>query len=144
MLFTDNKSSTMKTLNTMHKGLNAAVVRHEVIANNIANINTPGFKRSVVSFESELKRALEGNGSMKALRVNPRHIKFKRETEGLEGVKPRIFMEDDTIFRNDDNNVDLDVEMANLSKNTILYEALVTRVNKSLSGLRQIISLGVQ
>lgn len=132
----------MRTLNVMHKGLDTAVVRHEVIANNIANINTPGFKRSVVSFESELKRALEDNGSMKALRTNPRHTRFKRETGDLMEIQPKVIMENDTIFRNDNNNVDLDVEMANLAKNTILYDAIITRARKSLSSLGQIINIG--
>lgn len=141
MLF-DSKSKSMRTFNMLQKGLGAATVRHKTIANNIANINTPEFKRSVVSFESELKRALEGDGSMKALRVNPRHIRFKRETGDLMEVQPEVIMEDDTIFRNDKNNVDLDVEMANLAKNTLLYEGLVVRVKGKLFSLRQIINIG--
>lgn len=144
MLFTNNKSLTMKTFNIMHKGLNAAVVRHKVIANNIANINTPGFKRSVVSFESELKRALEDNGSLKASKNNPKHMEFRREIESLEKIKPEVFVESDTIFRNDENNVDMDVEMANLTKNTLLYDAIATMVRRNLFQLRQVISIGAQ
>ncbi|MDI6785799.1 MAG: flagellar basal body rod protein FlgB [bacterium] len=142
MLFAGNKSLTMKAFNVMHEGLNAAAVRHKVIANNIANVNTPGFKRSMVGFESELKRALENNGSLSALRNHSKHIKFKREAEDLEKIKPKVFMENDTIFRNDNNNVDMDVEMANLAKNNILYDAMVTGVRRDLGYLRQIITTG--
>jgi flagellar basal-body rod protein FlgB len=145
MFFGKSKNLTMKAFNIMHKGLTAAIVRHKVIANNIANVNTPGFKRSFVCFESELKRALEKDKTMKALRTHPKHMRFKYEAvERFEEVTPKVVTEYDTIFRNDENNVDLDIEMANLAKNTILYDAMITRMKRNIFYLRQLINIGAQ
>lgn len=145
MIFNDPKSSFMKSFNILQKGLDTAMLRHKVIANNVANINTPNFKRSAVSFESELRKALEGHGSIKARRIHPDHLKFKEEVGVDFGkVTPKTIRENDTIYRNDGNNVDINAEIANLAKNTILYESTFTLVNKRISSLKQLIASGAR
>mgnify|MGYP000530431163 CR=1 FL=1 len=53
-----------QTVNFLQKALDAASLRQNVLANNIANVNTPGFKRSYVSFEESLQQALKKKGSL--------------------------------------------------------------------------------
>ena len=63
--------------NYLSRGLEAANLRHEVISNNIANVNTPNFKRSAVNFEDLLAKELhldEDSGHMALVRTNDRHM----------------------------------------------------------------------
>lgn len=122
------ESSTGKTIETAKKGLDAASLRNDVISNNIANVNTPGFKRQSVIFEEALKK-----GKIQAERKHPKHIPFSYERSESPA---RIITEQDTIYRSDENNVDLDKEMADLAKNTIYYTAIATRLARKFSLLK--------
>jgi flagellar basal-body rod protein FlgB len=124
-----------ETIELLHMGLDAASLRQKVISNNIANVDTPGFKRSVVVFESEMRDAMRRRGRkrLKAKRTHPLHIPFKEER--IE-IRPYMIIEEDTIYRNDKNNVDIDQEMTALTKNSILYEAIATRLDGKFRVLR--------
>lgn len=110
------------------KGLDVAALRHNVISNNIANVNTPGFKRQSVIFEEALKK-----GKIQAKRSHPKHIPFSYERSESPA---RIITENNTSYREDENNVDLDKEMADLAKNTIYYTAIATRLTRKFSLLK--------
>ena len=61
----------------LSRGLEAANMRHEVISNNIANVNTPNFKRSAVNFEDLLAKELnigDNQNKLKLVRTNDRHL----------------------------------------------------------------------
>jgi flagellar basal-body rod protein FlgB len=136
-----DSSRSMQTLNILNKGLNTAVMRHQTISNNIANLNTPHYKRKEVNFEGELHRALYGPKPMPANKTNERHIQFKGEIT-LDQVKPKLHFEKDTFTRNDTNNVDLNQEMAELAKNNMMYDAIVTRIAGKFSSLKSVITKG--
>ncbi|MEW6096983.1 MAG: flagellar basal body rod protein FlgB [bacterium] len=125
-----DQSAHMQTVKILENALDTAVLRQKVIADNIANVNTPGFKKSYVSFEDELSQALQKKQipSFRAITTDPRHIQFYKPQKDPTDVKPQLHIEHDTFFRNDNNNVDINIQMANLSKNSIMYEALVNRV----------------
>lgn len=123
-----------KTIELLHMGLDAASLRQKVISNNIANVDTPGFKRRVVVFEAELRDAMRKK-TLEAKRTHPLHIPFKEERPKLT---PYVVQEDDTVYRNDGNNVDIDQEMTSLTKNTIMYEALVARIEGMFRTLRNV------
>jgi len=95
----------------IHKALDAAWTRNEVIAQNIANVDTPGYKRKTVSFEERLREAME-NKDLKKSDVDKIDIKVVEENKNLSQ-------------RLDGNSVDIDAEMAALAKNTIQYNALI-------------------
>jgi flagellar basal-body rod protein FlgB len=121
-----SRLNSSKTLNLLAKGMDAASLRQRIIANNIANVDTPGFKISGVKFEDELKRVLDGDG-IRGTKTDPRHM-----TIGLPNyneVEPKAFKYNDTYYRNDKNNVDIDVEMAKMAKNSIYFDACVQRMN---------------
>ncbi|WP_366922998.1 flagellar basal body rod protein FlgB [Metallumcola ferriviriculae] len=115
------------TSQLLTKALNVGAIRQRVISNNIANINTPGFKRSFVTFEDQLQEALA-------------------RTEGFAnkqvGVKPEIIQDESSSMRQDGNNVDMDKEMANLAMNSINYSTAARQLNKKFAMLRYVITEG--
>ena len=105
-------------IDLLKKGLDASWLRNKVIANNIANVDTPGFKASSVEFESEFKRALESGISL-----------GRNKGVSLDNVTPKIVQNSDASLREDGNNVDIDHENIELAKNSILYNELVVQVS---------------
>ncbi|WP_291732778.1 flagellar basal body protein [Clostridium sp.] len=105
----------MQTYNLMKSGLNAAQLRSKTIANNIANINTPNYKRKYVKFEETLNNA---NKTGK--------IEVKTDTSGA--------------VRTDGNNVDLENEKVNQAANTLMYNGLISLTNSKLSMAKSVIT----
>ena len=136
-----DNAAHMQTVRVLENSLDTTVLRQKVIGDNIANVNTPGFKKSYVSFEYELSQALQKKGALPAITTDPRHIQFGGQIDETK-VKPRVYLEHDTFSRNDLNNVDINVEMANLSKNSIMNEALVNRTSGILQMLLTVIKGG--
>jgi len=129
-----------KTMSLMEKGLDAASLRNSVIANNLANVDTPGFKRSDVLFEEELRKAISQQGRIKGLVTNEKHIPIGGRS--APEVRPKITVTNETSMRNDGNNVDIDREMAALAKNTILFSVLAQELNGEFQKLRSAIFEG--
>lgn len=126
-----------RTTTALHKGMNASQHRHRVIANNIANVNTPGFKSSSVVFERELARALDRQ-AMRGTITSDRHIPLGAPT--LDRVRSRMITHNDESMRNDLNSVDVEHEMAELSKNQLYYSALTERMSWKFTQLSTVIS----
>lgn len=112
-----------KTMTVAKKLLNVYGLRAEVIADNMANVSTPNFKRSDVTFEYQLARALdsENYNGMEAKRTDSRHFPFHTPMD-YKQTAPTITVDYDTSYRNDKNNVDIDKEMAEEAKNTLRYQ----------------------
>lgn len=88
--------------------MSGASMRQETLANNLANAETPGFKRSDVDFHTALSQAMQ-SGDATAI-----------ENTGFSA------QQQNQTLRADGNGVDIDVESANMAKNGLEYEALVT------------------
>ena len=133
-MFTSN--SFGKTLDILHRTMDVTVLRRQVIADNIANSDTPHFKRSTVNFESELKRALESQRIKKlpARLSDPRHIPFERVRDYRE-VVPRKVLDYLTTSKNNGNNVDLEEEMMLSLSNQLNYDLLGRVVANQFSQL---------
>ena len=127
-------SKLMETNYLLEKSLDVESVRKRVIANNIANVDVPHFKRSEVNFESELRRAIEqsreSEGTFQGTLADSRHIPF-HQSRSVRDVKPRVNLDYNTTYRNDGNNVDIEKEMVDSSKNLMRYNALVTSLNQN-------------
>lgn len=119
-------------INLIEKALYASMIKNEVISNNIANVDTPNFKRSDVKFEEILKDAIDGK-KLKGYITNPRHIPIAPSS--LDSIKPEIVQDNNTSMRLDGNNVDIDSEMSNLAKNQLYYYALVQRASGELNSI---------
>ncbi len=107
----------------VEQAIDAASLRQRVLANNLANAMTPGFKRSRVDFETELARAL-------AAGTNP------------DQVRPAVVKETDSIGRPDGNNVDVEAESVKMALNQIWYSALTRQISDHFHRLRLVITEG--
>ena len=116
----------------LKKSLNGTLLRHKAIAHNIANVNTPKFKRVDVEFKSQLKAAISrsSENSVHAPKTHP---------PKLGGVVPHTYQQGDTSLRIDQNNVDIDVEMGTLAVNTMQYNVLVRMITDYYQKLGMVI-----
>ena len=125
-----------RNLEIMTRELDVAALRQNVIANNIANADTPNFKRSVVNFESQLRRALESENGPRFPQVitSPRDIPFDRPIDWTQ-VKPRRVLDYLTEAKNNGNNVDIEEEGTNALTNQLLYTTLTQAVTSEIQGV---------
>ena len=137
-------------MRVVEKSLDAAALQHAVIANNLANVNTPHFKRSEVAFRDELasvlmRRPVAGPDGLALSVTHGTHIQAavpKPSVGSVDGVQPRVLVREDTSLRNDGNNVDVDVEMAKLAENSTLYNAFAQIASLKLAGLKSAVNEG--
>jgi flagellar basal-body rod protein FlgB len=132
-------SSSWRINNLLEKALDTESLRRKVIANNIANVDVPHFKRSEVNFESELTRAImeqqDPDNKLPAKLTDKRHIPFYVPRE-IESVRPRINLDYNTTARNDGNNVDIEKEVVDSAKNQLRYNAYITMLNNNYRNLK--------
>jgi flagellar basal-body rod protein FlgB len=115
--------------------INAASMRQRVIANNIANVDVPYFKRSDVAFEEMLTNALGGQGVMGLTGkvTNARHIPINNS---YPSPSPQVVTDQSTVINNNRNNVDIDKEMSLLAENQLRYSLLIQQVNHDVNMMR--------
>lgn len=132
-------------MTVLEKALGASRLTHDVIANNLANLETPGFKRSEVLFQQQLAAALNAAqdepNRLKGARTDPRHFAIG-EGPSVDAVQPQVVVRAETTLRPDGNNVDLDAEMVKLNQNELLYESLEQLVRNRIAQLRSVIREG--
>ncbi len=123
-------STLGKSVDLLQRNMAVSTLRREVIANNIANAETPNFKRSDVSFEAELSRALASEKAPKSIGVttHKEHIPFSRVTD-YRTVGPKISLDYLTTSKNNGNNVDVEVELLNSTENQMMYELMTSAVS---------------
>ncbi|WP_346354633.1 flagellar basal body rod protein FlgB [Azotosporobacter soli] len=121
----------------LEKAIGASTLRQKVISDNIANVNTPKFKKSEVQFEELLAKEMSQD-KLQMARTNAAHMPM--QAEGIPG--PRVNTITQTSYRTDGNNVDIDTEMAGMAKNNIYYNAVVQQLSGYFSGLRSAIKEG--
>jgi len=127
----------------LEKSLNASAMQHQMISNNISNVDTPGFKRSEVVFQSKLNEALglAEKQEMPLYLTHVNHIPISPKIT-VQNVQPEIIVNNETSLRPDGNNVDVDSEMTKMAENTAYYSALAQITSLKLSGLQSVISDG--
>ena len=129
------------SVNTLKRGLDASYLRHQVISNNIANVDTVGFKASRVQFEDHLAQAAElvRDDKLKMAVTHEKHI-MPDEMKPFDEVEPVVVTDETTSTRLDGNNVDMEREMVELAKNSINYYTTVSRINSEFRKLGKVIS----
>ena len=130
-----------RTVDLLHRSLDAETVRRQVIANNIANAGVPNFKRSTVNFESELKRALESERRRPALELNlthPSHIPNWRERD-YRDVQIRRVLDYTSTYSNNGNNVDPEQEFMLSVQNQMRYALFAQSVGFEFSQVNMIL-----
>lgn len=125
-------------IDVMEKLLDVKLKRYELISNNLANVDTPGYKRMDISFEEILMNNLNKR-TIPLTATNDKHIEIKKQ---LEDIKPEIYRQEDYSFRNDKNNVDVDKEMVEMIKNNFSYNIISDQIITNLEILQTAISEG--
>lgn len=123
-------SNAFNYINILDKASDASWVRNEVISNNIANVDTPNYKRKDIEFENYLARELEGRGSLDQKVANAR----------LSSLNATSYTDHAELsYRLDGNNVDIDTENAYLAENQIRYYTLLDSMSQEFSRIKTVL-----
>lgn len=129
------KASSVSDL--LFKNLDYRAQRQKVISGNIANINTPNFKTKDVTFEQELQKASQ-NSDLKLKITHHNHIPFEIENTKKNG-KPELFEVQGLEVQNDGNNVNLDQQISEMSKNAVMYDAISNSIKKDAKWFKMMV-----
>lgn len=120
-------------INILDKAADAATMREEILTNNIANDDTPNYKRKDVSFERYLEQALIGG--------NPLEERVAEINTHLSDFGGWMYTDTSTLsYRLDGNNVDIDTENAMLAHNQIRYNTLVEQIGQEFGRYKTVLS----
>ncbi|MDA3849886.1 MAG: flagellar basal body rod protein FlgB [Spirochaetaceae bacterium] len=136
-----DNNSFGRNLDLLTRGMNVAGLRRGIIANNVANVDTPNFKRSEVSFEAELGRAIASENMetpMQARVSNVNHMPFQRPTDRND-VNARVGLDYLTTGKNNGNNVDIEREEMDALKNQMSYELMTSMVSHQFTMINMVI-----
>lgn len=126
-----NSSGVFDYINVLGTSMDAAATRNDIINNNIANVNTPNYKRKDIRFETELKHAFARSGEDT--------VDARVKNLDLEALTPEIYTDyAELSYRYDGNNVDINNENAILAKNQIKYNGMLELLNKNFSQLSSV------
>lgn len=126
------------TFKILSYALDGLSMRQKAIANNVANVDTPGYKAERVTFESQLQAAVRNgtaNGGLSLKTTNIRHMGFSTSFSPA----PISVIQQNSTMRNDGNSVDIDVEMTNLAETTLRYQALSQLAGMKITLIKNII-----
>lgn len=129
------------TIEALGKGIDLRAKKHNLISANLANVETPGYRPTSLSFESELKDAMKGKKSP-AL-TNPRHIPLKGQAVSLQKVEGTVIDVSTPTTGRDGNAVELEQEMSRMAENQIMYNASVQLLGKKFEAIKQAIKGGL-
>jgi flagellar basal-body rod protein FlgB len=105
----------------LERALSGSALRQQAIAQNIANVNTPGYRRQDVDFQSALAAAWNGG------------------EQSVEGVTPQTEADTTAVMRADGSSVDIDQEAATQAQNGLQYEAVSTVMKTRIAILKSAI-----
>lgn len=124
-------SNAFNYINVINKAADASWLRNEVISNNIANVNTPNYKRKDVQFEAYLNAEL----------LTDSDLNTSVNQVDLDALNATTYVDNSNLsYRLDGNNVDIDVESAELAKNQIRYYTLLDSMSQEFSRIRTVLS----
>lgn len=120
-------------VNILDKAADAANLRNELLANNIANVSTPNYKRKDLNFEDLLQAELGGERSLTTA--------VKKANKDLSILDPMVYTDNASLsYRIDGNNVDINTEEAYLAQNQIKYQALVDLMSQEFARYKSVLS----
>lgn len=138
-----NSSSFGKTMDILQKSMDVSLLRRDVIANNMANAETPNFKRSEVSFESELKRVLasENQSTFQHKLIHEKHFEFmaNRQEKTYSDVQARVDLDYLSTVKNNGNNVDAETELMESTQNEMMYSLMTEAVSHQFRTVNMVI-----
>ncbi|CCO25292.1 flagellar basal body rod protein FlgB [Maridesulfovibrio hydrothermalis] len=123
------------------KVLDLRLQRQNLVASNLANVNTPGYKAKTLEFEGELQKALGLDAKGKMTKTSKMHIPANFDPHSFSGrtlssFEPRVVHGEDAV--------DVDKEMVTMAKNSLAYNALTQVISKNFQGMKRIIQSGAR
>lgn len=125
----ENKSSKL-----LERSMDASNIRQQLLNQNLANVNTPHYKRLDIDFKSILDDSTEKD-ELELKRTHPKH--FGNSVPELGGIK--VTRETKTLSRYDTNNVDPEYEMSQVSENSLFFQSLASSWKQEMTRLKSAI-----
>jgi flagellar basal-body rod protein FlgB len=124
-----------RTVALLQQALSYRSANHSVISGNLANVDTPGYRPQELTFDQELRRAVDGEG-ISIKRTDERHMPTPTDIFGGK-ASHELVANDQEI--GESNQLNIDKEMARMVQNNLLYEASAKLLAKRFDALRQVI-----
>jgi len=120
------------TIRLLSGGLKTAEANHRLIANNLANADTPNFSPTELDFQKTLRDNLEGRGGFELRTTRPRHLDFRAEHPQFERLA--------FLSKNDYNKVDLDDQLVKLGENASRYTTYARLLRKKFEEQKNVLT----
>jgi flagellar basal-body rod protein FlgB len=128
------------TISLLEKTLDLRSIRHNLIISNVANMDTPNYKAFDIVIKEELEKSMGAGKNIKLEKTVPGHLSGRETYPG--NVKSRDAGTQQFTMKGNGNSVDIDREMANLSENNLMYNALAQIISRKFEGLKNVIKEG--
>ena len=128
------------TFQLLERAMDLRSMKHSVVTSNIANMDTPNYKAFDVIIEEEMEKTKGAAHTASVKKTHQNHLSGRNGTAG--SIQPTMEETAQTTLRKDGNTVDLDREMAKLSENNLMYDALAQVISKKFEGLKDAIKGG--
>lgn len=125
-------TSAFSYINILEKAADASWTRESLIANNLANVDTPGYKRQDIDFQTALKNELS----------NYKYTSLDKKVDAVQltELNPMVYTDNGSYsYRLDGNNVDVDTEQVELASEQIKYQALTTSITSEFQRLQTVL-----
>lgn len=136
-------NSFSRDVDLLHRALDVSSLRYQVSANNLANSEVPNFKRSSVTFESELTRAMEreknAGEEFTMLTSDPRHVQSTKAAASYQEVTPKTTLDYTSTAKANGNNVDAEEEAMLILKTQLQYQLLTQMENFEFSQMKTVL-----
>jgi len=117
-------ANDLNILNYLEAGIKAEGSRQKLIANNVANMNTPGYRRTDIRFEEILAKAIETKGKI-----------------DMSGFKPEIYQPKTTSLKSNGNDVHLETEVGSMVKNSLKHSTYIKLLKKKYEQMKASMSV---
>ncbi len=129
-----------KTFTNLSSSMDLRAANHRMISSNIANIDTPNYKAFDFVVNEEMKKLEQTPNNIKPVTTHPEHISL--DDSGFNQYNCKVRESSEHSLRNDGNTVDLDREMAEMSKNNLMYNVSAQLLSKKIQQLMSVIQGG--
>ncbi|WP_031479747.1 flagellar basal body rod protein FlgB [Maridesulfovibrio frigidus] len=123
------------------KVLDLRLQRQNLVASNLANVNTPGYKGKTLEFEDSLQKAIGKDARGKMTKTSKMHVPANFDPTTFSG---RTIADFEPRVVHGENAVDIDNEMVTMTKNSLAYNALTQVITKSFKGMEKVIQAGAR
>ena len=130
------------TITTLSRSMDMRARNHEMILNNVANADTPKYKPFAVNVEQALQESSSTSQPATLRQTDDQHLPGTQSSPDDVKKYARTTADDALLIRGDKNGVNIDEEMAELAKNSLLYKASAQIISSKFKGLKKVLTEG--